>query len=347
MSKLCPSTFFCAFSMARLMRPCSIGTSSSIPSRSMSPVMRSAPKMRIRSSSERQVEARAARVALAAGAAAQLVVDAARLVPLGAEDVQTARGQHLHLLRVALGLELLEGLLVGGLLLGRQLVPGLAGVLRIDLGARHELGVAAEDDVGPAAGHVGRDGDRALAPRLRDDERLALVLLGVQDGVLDPLLAQERGDDLGLLDADGADQHRLAALVAVLDLVADRAELAALVLVDDVVGVLAQDRLVGRDDRDVELVDLVELLRLGVGGAGHAGQLVVEAEVVLIADRRHRLVLFLDLDAFLGLDRLVQAVRPAAPRHLPAGELVDDDDLAFVDEVVDVALVERVRLQRL
>src|ERR1041384_3297864 len=46
-SKLCASTFFCAFSMARVTRPCSIGTPSSMPSRSMMPWMRSAPKMRI------------------------------------------------------------------------------------------------------------------------------------------------------------------------------------------------------------------------------------------------------------------------------------------------------------
>ena len=39
---------------------------------------------------EREEEARRARVALAAGAAAQLVVDAARFVPLGADDVQAA-----------------------------------------------------------------------------------------------------------------------------------------------------------------------------------------------------------------------------------------------------------------
>ena len=39
---------------------------------------------------ERQVEAALARVALAAGAAAQLVVDAARLVALGAEHVEAA-----------------------------------------------------------------------------------------------------------------------------------------------------------------------------------------------------------------------------------------------------------------
>ena len=40
---------------------------------------------------QREEEARAAGVALAAGAAAQLVVDAARLVPLGADDVQAAQ----------------------------------------------------------------------------------------------------------------------------------------------------------------------------------------------------------------------------------------------------------------
>jgi hypothetical protein len=37
---------------------------------------------------EREVEARGTRVALTAGAAAKLVVDAARLVALGAEDVR-------------------------------------------------------------------------------------------------------------------------------------------------------------------------------------------------------------------------------------------------------------------
>ncbi len=94
-------------------------------------------------------------------------------------------------------------------------------------------------------------------------------------------------------------------------------------------------------------LEIVELGRLGVGGAGHAGELLVNAEVVLVADGRQRLVLFLDLDAFLGFDRLVQAVRPAAARHLAAGELVDDQDLTFLDQVVDVALVQRMRAQRL
>ena len=60
-----------------------------------------------------------------------------------------------------------------------------------------------------------------------------------------------------------------------------------------------------------------------------------------------RLVLLLDLDALLRLDRLVEALAPAAPFHDPAGELVDDLHLAVLDHVVDVEVVERLRLQRL
>ena len=48
---------------------------------------------------------------------------------------------------------------------------------------------------------------------------------------------------------------------------------------------------------------------------------------------------------FLGFDRLVQSVGPAAARHQASGELVDDDDFSpSLHHVLDVALVERVRL---
>ncbi len=90
-----------------------------------------------------------------------------------------------------------------------------------------------------------------------------------------------------------------------------------------------------------------ELLGLGFRGAGHAGELLVHAEIILEGDGGESLILALDLDAFLGFHGLMQAVRPAAARHLAAGELVDDDDFAVFHDVIDVALVERVRAQRL
>ena len=97
----------------------------------------------------------------------------------------------------------------------------------------------------------------------------------------------------------------------------------------------------------MQVVDLDELLLLRLRRAGHAGELLVEAEVVLQRDRGERLVLLLDPDALLRLDRLVEALAPAAAFHDAAGELVDDLDLAVLDDVVDVALVQRLGLERL
>ena len=101
-----------------------------------------------------------------------------------------------------------------------------------------------------------------------------------------------------------------------------------------------------RDDHRLEVIDLLELERFGVGRARHAGELAVHAEVVLERDRRERLVLALDRDAFLRLDRLVQPFRPAPAGHQPPGELVDDDDFAVLHDVVLVAVIERMRAQR-
>ena len=141
--------------------------------------------------------------------------------------------------------------------------------LNFELG--HHLRVAAEDDVGAATGHVGGDGDGALAAGLRDDVRLVLVVLGVEDVVRDALLLEDARDGASLFStlvvptSTGCPRSWYS-----IDLVDDRGELLALGLVDEVFVVGADDGLVGRDDDDVELVGAVELGGLGVGRAGHA-----------------------------------------------------------------------------
>jgi hypothetical protein len=143
------------------------------------------------------------------------------------------------------------------------------------------------------------------------------------------------------------DQHRLLRGVALFDLLDDRVVFLAPRLVDAVVGILARHRAVGRDDDHVEPVNVVEFVGLRLGRARHAGQLFVEAEIILDGDGGQRLGLAVDLHAFLGLDRLMQTVAPAAPRHFAAGELVDDEDFVVLDDVFDVFLVEAVGLEEL
>ena len=233
---------------------------------------------------------------------------------------------------------------------------GGVGVL-VDLGRveaalvedlRRETGrVATEQDVRAAAGHVRGDGHGPGPPGLGDDAGLLLVELGVQDLVTDAPALEHRREHLGLLDGDRADQDRSADLLHLDDLVDQGVELGLLVAEHQVGVVLADHLAVGRHRDDLELVDLVELLGLGHRRAGHAGQLVVEPEVVLEGDRGHGHALALDAEPLLGLDRLVEALAPAATGHLAPGELVDDHDLAVLDDVVAIALVEGVRPERL
>ena len=150
----------------------------------------------------REVELRLAGVALTAGPAAELVVDAAGFVPLGADDVEAAGLADEICLAVDLGLVALVGLVIGraggedlgvvrlgeGIGLGDELV---GETLLAQIALRHELGVAAEHDVGAAAGHIRRDGDRAEVARLRDDLGFLFVVLGVEDVVRDALALQK------------------------------------------------------------------------------------------------------------------------------------------------------------
>ena len=90
----------------------------------------------------------------------------------------------------------------------------------------------------------------------------------------------------------------------------------------------------------MQLVGGGELRRLGLSRTGHAGELLVHAEVVLERDRCPGVVLVLNLDPLFGLDGLVKAVGPASAIHDAAGELVDDLHLAVGHQVVLVPVVE-------
>ena len=228
---------------------------------------------------EREVEAAGAGVALTAGAAAELVVDAAGLVPLGPEDVEAAEVADLVPLDLALLLEAGQELVVAG----QVFVGAHHEALADALSAGETFRVAAEQDVDAAARHVRGDRDRRELAGLRDDLGLTLVLLRVQHLVRDALLLEQAGQLLRLLDGDRADEDGLPVAVSLDDVLDGRVVLAVLTLVDEVGTVVAHHRAVGRDRHHLEVVGVRELTGFRRCGAGHAAELVVHPEVVLDA----------------------------------------------------------------
>ena len=118
---------------------------------------------------EGEIKLAAARIALTSGSANELAVDAAGFVALRADDVQAPGPNHClaFLLDLLADFDLFNGAPPD---VERHFEP--AGIMILELGPGEEFGIAAQEDVGAAAGHVRGDGDGAAAAGLGDDLRL-------------------------------------------------------------------------------------------------------------------------------------------------------------------------------
>ena len=164
------------------------------------------------------------------------------------------------------------------------------------------------------------------------------MILGVQDIVQDALLLEDIGQLLRLLNGNGANQHRLALGMTLLDLSDDSPQLALDVFIHHIRPVDAGQGLIGGDLYNVQLVDIPELLLLGESGARHARELVIETEVVLKCDGSQGLGFAGNLNAFFGLNRLVEPLIVPAAKHEAAGKLIHNDNLPILDHIVNIPL---------
>ena len=137
--------------------------------------------MRIRSSSSERKKRERAGIALAAGAAAQLVVDAPALVALGADHEQAA----------GLPSPAHAPTAISSRISASRAARSAGSSMPASSILQPHLEIAAEFDVGAAAGHVGGDGHRARRAGLGDDLRLLLVEARVQHRVRHLLLLQQ------------------------------------------------------------------------------------------------------------------------------------------------------------
>ena len=171
--------------------------------------------------------------------------------------------------------------------------------------------------------------------------------LRVQNVVRDFIALQHSAQQLGRFDAYGADQDGLTLYMSFSDLLDDGVVLFPTRLVDSIVVVCAPHRPVGRNHVHVEFVNIVKLGGFRLGRACHARQFLIKPEIILDRDRRQRLRLAIDLDAFFGFHRLVQTIAPPSARHLAAGELIDDYDFVILDHVLDIFLKQAVGAEQL
>ena len=171
--------------------------------------------------------------------------------------------------------------------------------------------------------------------------------LGVQHVVRYLAHVEHLAQHLRNLDRCRAHQDRPSLRHHLLDFLNHGLVFLALCLVDAVVHVDADDGLVCRNHHNVQLVDVPELSCLGLRRSRHARQLVIHAEVVLQRDGGKRLCCGFHLDVLLCLDRLMQAVRPAAALHDASRLLVHNLHLSVHHHVVVVAVEHRVCLEQL
>ena len=198
-------------------------------------------------------------------------------------------------------------------------------------------------DIRTAAGHVGRNGDLAGLTGLSDDIRLFLMVLCIQYVVFDARTGQVSAQQLRFFDGNGPHEDRPPGFMKFLDFGNHRRKFFFFGLVDDIRMIFTDHRHVGRNDQDLQLVNFPELLRLGVGRAGHPRQFGVHPEIILEGDRCQGLIFLFDLDMFLRLEGLMEAVAVPSPGHDPSGEFIHDDDLPFLHEIVDIAFEEGMR----
>ena len=104
---------------------------------------------------------------------------------------------------------------------------------------------------------------------------------------------------------------------------------------------------VGGNLEDIQFVNFGKFFSFGFGCAGHTAELFIHAEVVLDGNGGVGHVLRLHADAFFSLYRLMQALGPAAARHEPTGELINNDDLTGLNNVIFVAAEEVLGFERL
>ncbi len=216
--------------------------------------------------------------------------------------------------------------------------------IREDCGAHLRRGErAAELDINAAPREVRGDRHAPHRTRLGDNLAFALMILRVQHFMRHSRTRKIRADRLIVFNGDSADEYRLSLRVPLLHRARDGAILPCARLEDEVVIILPCSRLVGRDRDDLKSVDGIKFFFRGERRTGHAGEPLIHAEEILEGYGRIGACFLLNSHALLGLNRLMQTLRPAAAGLEPPRKFVHYNYFPITNDVLFIFLEEGLR----
>ncbi len=198
----------------------------------------------------------------------------------------------------------------------------------------------AECDIGPAAGHVGRDRDLPGLPGRGNDLRFFVILSRVEHAVGQAGCGEQRRQPFRFRHRIRADQDRPAFPSDFVRLVDHRSLLCLSVPIEPRRQHLAAARAVQGNLDDAQTVDRGEFGTRLAQGAAHSTQAEIALEEALVSDLSGGGRFVSGFAAFLELDHLMQAARPDASRRDAPGGFIDDAHLAVAHQVVAVTLIK-------
>ena len=98
---------------------------------------------------------------------------------------------------------------------------------------------------------------------------------------------------------------------------------------------------------DIHAINMTELIFLSQGGTRHTRKFFIHPKIVLEGDGCQGLGFFLNLNPFLGFNRLMQPLGISTSLHQSAGEIIDYNDFPFLDDIILIPKHQIIGAQRL
>ena len=210
-----------------------------------------------------------------------------------------------------------------------------------------KFGIAAEQNIGTATGHVRGNRDSTFATSLSNNLGFTLVIFGIQNIMFNAKTRDSLAENFAFFDADSTDQNRLTGIVACLNLLRNGLNLFFFIKVNDVLIILTDNLSRRRDADNIEFINFLEFLGFGIRCTRHTRKFLIHAEIILEGNRGQSLAFGLNFHALFGLNRLMQTIRPAAAMHHTPRKVINNDNFAVLNDIVLIEFIKRMSLQSL